>query len=309
MIAVFTALVPVFMLIVTGVLARRLLVTEDAHWIGLERLVYYVLFPALLIVTLARADLTRVPVAEVGGALLAAILIMSLICLALRSVLARGLGVDGPAFTSIFQGATRWQTFIALAVAGSLFGELGLALASVGAVAMIPVLNVINVWVLAHYASPTKPRWGGIALAIAKNPFIWSCIIGIALNVARAPIPAVVFAYGDALGRASLALGLLLVGAGLHVRGLIAPKPATLITAALKLVGMPLIAVTLARAFGTSGVPLAVIACCASVPAATNAYVLAKQMGGDTTLLAEILTVQTMLAIITMPVAIEWAST
>lgn len=308
MTAVFTALVPVFLLIVTGVLARRYLVGQPAHWLGLERLVYYLLFPALLIATLARADLTKVPVLEVGGALFAAVLLMGLFCLGLRPLLQARLGVDGPAFTSVFQGATRWQTFVALAVAGNLHGDYGLALASVAAIAMIPLLNVMSVGVLAHFAAPAPPSWLGVVLAIARNPLIWSCIVGIALNLAGAPIPAPLYAYADALGRSSLALGLLLVGAGLKVEGLIRPAPATLVTAALKLVVMPAIAVTLATLLGAAGAPRAIVACCAAVPAASNAYVLARQMGGDTELLAEILTVQTLIAVATMPVAIALAS-
>ncbi|MGZ3410573.1 MAG: AEC family transporter [Xanthobacteraceae bacterium] len=306
--AVFAALLPVFMLIVTGVLSRRYLVTDPGHWVGLERLVYYVLFPALLIDTLWHADLTRVPIAQVGGALLAAVLIMSVLCLLLRPLLTKWLSLDGPAFTSLFQGATRWQTFIGLAVSGSLYGEFGLALASVAAVAMIPVLNVINVWVLAQYAAPTAPRWRDVLLAMAKNPFIWSCVIGIALNLVHVPLPTILHIYADALGRAALALGLLLVGAGLQVKGLMRPAAATWVAAFLKLALMPAIAISLGLALGASGTPLAVIACCAAVPTAFNAYVLARLMGGDTELLAEILTVQTVLAAITMPIAIQLAS-
>ena len=77
---------------------------------------------------------------------------MSLLCLALRPLLAR-FSIDGPAFTSIFQGATRWQTYVALAVSDNLFGTHGLALASVAMVAIIPLVNVFSVSVLAHYAS------------------------------------------------------------------------------------------------------------------------------------------------------------
>jgi hypothetical protein len=161
---------------------------------------------------------------------------------------------------------------------------------------------------LAHYAAPAKPHWREVMLAIAKNPFIWSCGVGIALNLLHVPVPATLHAFGDALGRAALALGLLLVGAGLQIAGLMRPAAATWITAALKLAVLPAIAITLGRAFGATGTPLAVIACCASVPTASNAYVLARLMGGDTKLLAEILTVQTILAAITMPIAIELAS-
>ena len=90
--AVLAALLPVFLLIIAGVLLRRFLIEDDQHWVGMERLLYYVMFPALLIDTLARADLTKVPVLAVGGTLLAAVLIMSGLCLALRPLLARRLG-------------------------------------------------------------------------------------------------------------------------------------------------------------------------------------------------------------------------
>src|SRR5689334_9550877 len=126
---VIAALLPVFLLILLGVVLKRSLIQPEAQWQGLERLTYYVLFPALLVQTLVKADLSKVPIAGVGGALLLSALAMSLLCLALRPLLTR-LAIDGPAFTSIFQGAIRWQTYVALAVSRSLYGQTGLALAS-----------------------------------------------------------------------------------------------------------------------------------------------------------------------------------
>src|SRR5207244_10352236 len=102
-----------------------------------------------------KADLSNVPVAGVGGALLLSALAMSLLCLALWPMFSR-LNIDGPAFTSILQGATRWQTYVALAVSGNLYGANGLALASVAMVAIVPLVNVFSVSALAHYASPGK---------------------------------------------------------------------------------------------------------------------------------------------------------
>src|SRR6185437_10453857 len=134
MAVVIAALLPVFVLIVLGVVLKRTLMRLDTQWHGLERLTYYVLFPMLLIQTLVKADLGSV--AGVGGALMLSALAVSLLCLALRPLFSRH-GVDGPAFTSIFQGAIRWQTYVALSVARNLFGTAGLALASVAMVAII----------------------------------------------------------------------------------------------------------------------------------------------------------------------------
>jgi malonate transporter len=304
MLIVFASLVPVFLLIVFGFVLHRVLLKEEAHWIGLEKLVYYVLFPALLIESLARANLASVPIAGVGGAVLLAVVSMSALCLAIRPLLVRTLGIDGPAFTSVFQGANRWQTFIALSVAKNLYGDLGLALASVAMVAMIPLLNILSVSVLAYFASPQRLSWSAILLAIARNPLIWGCVIGLAINLSHLPIPGPLYEFAGSLGRCSLAIGLLIVGAGLQLDGLVRPRAAALLTVFLKLAVMPAIAISFGLAFGLSGSNLAVIACCASVPCASNAYVLARQMGGDAPLLAQILALQTGFALFTMPVFI-----
>jgi len=306
--AVLAALLPVFLLIVAGFALRRFLIAEDAHWIGMERLLYYVMFPALLIGTLARADLGKVPVFAIGITLLAAVLIMSGLCLALRPLLARYFGADGPAFTSLFQGATRWQTFVALPVAGSLFGDLGLALASVAMLAMTPLLNVLCVSVLVRYASPATPGWRNVASGVVQNPLIWACAVGIALNPVSGFVPQPINAVIDALGRSSLALGLLIVGAGLRLGELIRPNAVVVVTCALKLVVMPAIAIAIAAGFGLVGANLLVIVCCTAVPAASNSYILARQMGGDAALMAQIITFETVLAAVTMPVAIGLAS-
>ncbi|WP_407152117.1 AEC family transporter [Bradyrhizobium sp. ORS 86] len=303
MAVVIAALLPVFLLIVLGFALKRTLMPIDTQWHGLERLTYYVLFPVLLVQTLVKADLTRVPIAGVGGALLLSALAMSLLCLALRTPLARA-GVDGPAFTSIFQGAIRWQTYVALSVSGNLFGSVGLALASVAMVAIIPLVNVFSVAVLAHYASPQKQSAGAIVMTVVRNPLIWACVIGLAINVAHIPLPKIWHEVANALGGSSLAIGLLVTGAGLHLEGMFRPSLAASVALVLKLVLMPALAVALGLWFGLGGSSLAIVTACAAVPTSPSAYVMARQLGGDAPLLAQIITLQTILAAITMPIAI-----
>jgi malonate transporter and related proteins len=307
MAVVISALLPVFLLIVLGFILRRSLMRLDTQWHGLERLTYYVLFPTLLIQTLVQADLSSVPVAGVGGALMLAALAMSLLCLALRPVFSR-LAIDGPAFTSIFQGATRWQTYVALAVSSNLFGHTGLALASVAMVAIIPLVNVLSVWVLAQYASPEKKSVRAIVMTVVQNPLIWACVIGIVVNVTHMPLPKIWHDVADALGRSSLGIGLLVTGAGLQLGGLFRPSLAASVAVFLKLVLMPVLAIALALWFGISGSSLVIVAVCAAVPTSSSAYVMARQMGGDAPLLAQIITLQTTLAAVTMPIVIALVS-
>jgi predicted permease len=303
MAAVIAALLPVFLLIVLGFILKRTLMRLETQWHGLERLTYYVLFPTLLIQTLVKADLSSVPVAGVGGALMLSALAMSLLCLALRPLFSRW-NIDGPAFTSIFQGATRWQTYVALAVSSNLFGHTGLALASVAMVAIIPLVNVFSVSVLAHYATPEKQSLRAIVMTVLTNPLIWACAIGLAVNVTHLPLPQVWHDVAEALGRSSLGIGLLVTGAGLQLAGMFRPSLAASIALFLKLILMPVLGVALALWFGISGSSLVIVAVCSAVPTSSSAYVLARQMGGDAPLLAQIITLQTILAAVTMPVVI-----
>jgi len=300
---VIAALLPVFLLIVLGLILKRSLMRLETQWHGLERLTYYVLLPMLLIQTLVKADLTKVPVAGVGGALLISALAMSLLCLALRPLLAR-MAIDGPAFSSIFQGATRWQTYVALAVSGNLYGDTGLALASVAMVAIIPLVNVFSVAVLARYASPEKQPVRTIVMTVVRNPLIWACAIGLAVNVTQVPLPRIWHEVAEALSRSSLGIGLLVTGAGLHLEGMFRPSLAASVAVFLKLVLMPVMGIGLALWFGISGSSLVIVAACSAVPASSSAYVLARQMGGDAPLLAQIITLQTILAALTMPIVI-----
>ncbi len=304
MTAVAASLLPIFLLIVTGWATRVTRVIDEQQWAGFERVTYYVLFPALIAETLAMADLGAVPIMPVAASLVGAIAAVATALVLLRGPLERVFGIDGPAFTSVFQGATRWNTFVALALAASLHGRPGTALCAVAIATMIPLLNVLAVLVLSRYATPTRLSPKQLLVTLVRNPFIWSSALGLAINISGVPVPAVIASFGEILGRASLAAGLLVVGSGLQLASLRRPRMSIALSSVAKLAILPAIAAGLARIAGLEGVGLAVVVLCTAVPTASGSYVLARQMGGDAPLMAEILTVQTLLAMLTLPVAL-----
>src|SRR5439155_18193175 len=99
-------------------------------------------------------------------------------------------------------------------------------------------------------------------------------------------------------------IGLLVTGAGLHLEGMFRPSLAASVAVFLKLVLMPVLAIALALWFGISGSSLVIVAACSAVPTSSSAYVMARQMGGDAPLLAQIITLQTIFAAVTMPIVI-----
>ena len=97
--------------------------------------------------TLAGANLAELPVADYALVLLGAGAGMALLLFGARPLLVRS-GMSGPTFTSLFQGATRFHGFMALAVVGALYGTPGLALSALAISILVPILNVLAVIVL-----------------------------------------------------------------------------------------------------------------------------------------------------------------
>ncbi|WP_454916493.1 AEC family transporter [Xanthobacter sediminis] len=308
MATILSALVPVFLVIALGVVLRRTLLTDAVHWVALEKLTYFVLFPALLVVSAVKADLAKVNIVAVAGTLIAALLLLSAVIVALNRPVRRLFAADGPDFTSFYQGAVRWNTYVVLAVAGGLFGADGITIAALALVMMIPVVNVTAVLVLAAFSGREPPTGRYVAGQIARNPYISACIAGAGLNVLHVPVPQIVLEFGDILGRASLAVGLLVVGGGLALHAMARLKPLVLASLVLKLLAKPAIAIGIGLMAGLSGVELVVVALIAGVPSAPAGYVLARQMGGNAPLLAEMLTLQIIAAAITLPLVVAAAS-
>jgi malonate transporter len=304
MTAVFNALVPVFLLVALGVFLKRTLLKSENAWDSLEDLTYYILFPALLFLATATADLAKVPIWGVFTALVTAILASALLLIVLRLPMQRVFGWSGPAFTSVFQGGVRWNTYIAVGVASTLLGENGLAIAAVALASMIPLINVLSVVVLARYApnSPANVRY--VFIQLLKNPFIWACGLGIAFNAAGVPMPKVFTGFMNVLGQASLPLGLMIVGAGLDLKTVHRIDSAVLVAVGVKMLLLPTIAIGIGYFAGVTGPALAVIAIASSVPSAPNGYMLARQMGGDAPLLARVLTIQIFVALVSIPAAL-----
>jgi malonate transporter and related proteins len=300
--AVLQSLIPVFLVIMTGWIAKRSGLVPDSHWPGFEKVTYHILFPALVITTLVTADLSRVPVLTIGAAMLFPVVFLTVCLLATRQILKRSIGLSGPSFTSVLQGAVRWNTFVAVALAAALLGQRGVAMMSVAIAVVVPFVNVVSAFALAKYGSqggsiqPAK-----LAMELIKIPFIWSTAVGLAINITGLPVPTMLVTYGDIIGRAALAAGLLMVGAGLQMEHLRQVRTDAVLASILKLVAMPLIAFFTARALGLPAEFVSGVMLFACVPTAAAGYILARQNGGDAPLMASIITQQTVLAMLTIP--------
>lgn len=291
-----TALLPVIIIVILGqLLARQKMITQEAFR-AMDRLSYLVLLPALIVRALASAPFETAPWRMVVT------LVLAQIALGLIGLAARGWPrINSPAVGSIIQSNVRWNTIIALSLGGLLFGPEGLALVSLAAAVMIPAANVISVYgLVAHADRPpgTKPR---PLLALSRNPLIFACVIGIGLAASGWDMPVIADETLKFLAQAAIALGLLSAGAGVDLSALQRTGLRTITWGLVRLIGLPAVTLAFGLAIGLHGLPLAIALICAATPTAPNSFVLARELGGDTALSANLIATQTVLAAITLP--------
>ncbi|MDK3017361.1 AEC family transporter [Pseudodonghicola flavimaris] len=289
---------PILLTILCGYLVTQAGMVPRSQWEGINTLSFRLLIPVVLIRSIGFSDLSAVSgpwilaILTTFGVLAAAVLSLRLL-----------IGVErlpNPAYTSLFQAATRWNAFVGLAAAELLVGGPALALLAVGMAVLVPLINVVNIVVLVVFGAG-RANAKGIALSILRNPLVQGCIIGLALNAADLPLPEFVGQTLDLIGRAALGVGLLAVGAGIGLRRLFDLSGRLALGVLLRPVLSPLLFLTVAAMLGLSQVEALAGSLIFAVPAASNGYVVARQMGGDADLYADIITWQTLVSIGLMP--------
>ena len=289
MLELLLALWPLFALIVAGYYLRRWEFPNEAFWPGAERLNYFILFPALLFSSLASAPLDNPALPRLA---LAVMLGLGLAWLALL-LLRRLRGWPAGRFGAFSQGALRFNTYLGLAAVGSLFGQAGLTLAALMLALMVPTVNVLSVWSLTAERGVSARS---LLLPILKNPLILACLGGALVNLSGLGLPGGSGRLLGLLAAASLPLGLLCVGAALKPERLGGEIPALAWNSVLRLLGMPLLAWAVAYGLQLPALESGVLVLFFALPTAPTAYVLTRQLGGDSQLMAGIITLQTLLA-------------
>ncbi|WP_245226976.1 AEC family transporter [Parasedimentitalea maritima] len=297
---VLISIAPIFLLIVLGYLLRRNGIPNVEFWNLNDKLVYWVLMPALLFYKTSTIELSpglvgSYSVVIIGG--MATALVFGLGA-------AKLAGLPGSSASSVMQGAARHNAFIALSIAGSLFGSDGLSLGALAMALLIPVTNlaVVPLMVVLNKGESEGNVLLMVLRDLARNPLIVSVLAGVSFNILGAGEVPVLHDTTRLLGNAALPIVLMCVGANLRLRAMQASTLPLALSICGKFIVFPLITVLLARFFGLTELETFVAVLFAASPTASASYTLARQMGGDAPLMAAITTIQTALAFLTLPV-------
>jgi predicted permease len=292
-------LLPDFALIALGAWLRRAFHLGDHFWTGLEKLVYFILFPALLFNAITRQSFSLSAAAPLVGSGVAIMLAGAALGLLTQLI----FRLPAMQFASLFQCAFRFNSYVALAVAGKINGPAGIAAMGIMLGVTVPLANLGAVTMLARHGETKVLR------ELARNPLLVSTAVGFAWAVFGLPVPDPIRAFLSRLGDASIALGLMSVGAALKLRGGLErhARPAAGYLMTVKLLALPCVALGAVALLHLTGVEADTALIFATLPVASSAYILAQRMGGDGAAVAWVISSSTVLAMVTIPTWLTFA--
>jgi len=216
--------------------------------------------------------------------------------------LARSLGVALSDHSAFIQGAARANlAIVGMAFAGNLYSLEGIALVSLLVAFLVPLYNVLSVFVLSYFSGQNREvrfRWPQFWRDLVKNPLIMAIVIAAVCRLIGWDLPNVVDKVGRYMAQITLPLALICIGGSLQLQNFAQTRFSTFWSSAHKIVLMPLIGVPVAWLLGFRGSELGVLFLALSCPTAAASFVMTKTMGGNAGLAANIIAVSTMASMV-----------
>jgi len=285
-------LLPDFLLILLGYALCRHTPLGRGVWDGVELLVYYLLFPSLLLESVMHTDLKTAATAHLALAGSGTIACAIALAYALRWL----PRVDALAHASGAQCAFRFNSFIVLAAGDRLLGPQGVAWMALLVGINVPICNVAAVWPLARAGGH------GYLRELVRNPLIVATTGGLVANLIGVHLPQLADLTLHRMGQAAVPLGLMSVGAGLRFGALKESPGLTAGLLGIRHLVAPAIALGLAALIGLPDNQRLMLLIFSAAPTASSAYVLAARMGGRGDFVAGLVTLSTLAGMFVIPI-------
>ena len=288
--------VPMLVYMAAGVAARKGRIIQEQAFRQLNELVFRVMLPLSLFLDIYQADLRSIVQPRLFLLLAAAILLIFGVAwwLVPRFVPNRADAA------TIVQGVYRSNFVLyASAISRSLCGEAGAAVTAALAVMVVPLFNIMAV-ILFESMRGGKADLRQLLLRILQNPLVEAGILGAAANIFRIQIPTLLATPLNVLGDAATPIALVVLGGLLSWNSLASHKSYLIVTVALRLVFVPLLAIPLFIALGYRNVELVAVFAAFATPIGVSSTPMAQSMGGNGKLAGEMVAVSAVCSVFTL---------
>jgi len=286
--------VPVFLLILLGVVLHMRKIVDDGFVSVSSRLVFTVALPVLMFRSIVMADLNLSAHLD---------LVVYSVCAAVGAALisiiwVHVFNVEFNARGAFVQAAFRSNLgIIGLAVCIAAYGDEGAALGALILAAVTPVYNLVSVLVLSRGQSL---NWWAPIKGILSNPLILSIIFALPFQALEVRLPDILNDTARLIAQLTLPLALIGVGASLNTNLKGSFNRLVIEISLLKLLLLPALITAGAYLLGLRSQELSILTIMFASPTAAASFVMAKAMGADSLLSARAIAVTTLGSLLTI---------
>ena len=300
---VFNSLFPVFALILSGSLLKRVGLTNDVFLQTSDKLIYYIFFPLLLFWKIGSASTDLLSDSGLYKSVVLAILIVYILSTAFIVV----FKVPDFKVGSFSQSCYRFNSYIGVAIVLSALGEEGIQHLGILMGIIIPIINVLCVSTMVWFSGEKRVsinRVGQVIKGIISNPLILGCIGGIIYANLAGVFPPYIEGLLQLCSFAALPLAMLSIGAALSIGSIKDHFKLSLIASCFKLIVLPVVGYLSLMIFGVAGVALKVGLIYFALPTSTSLYILSSQLNSDTELASAAIALSTILSFFSLSAAL-----
>jgi hypothetical protein len=290
------AVVPFLVYISLGFFVKRVGLVDEGFMGRLNQVVFRVFFPFLMFNNMYQINpdfVLNIRVLVLGTGLLMG-QILALFLVVPRII--RGNPQRGVVIQAIYRSNF---VLFAIPLTENVFGEGSTTLASMMVALIIPVYNVVAVFVLEYFRGG-KMRLPVVLKNVCTNPLILGALTGLAFFLLRIHLPVCLEKPIAQFGGMTTPLALFVLGGTLHFSRIRGNAKYLVPALGLKMVLFPVAVLALGLWAGFTPVERFVLFTMFATPVAASSYPMAQNMGGDGELAGEFVVVSTVASIFTI---------
>ncbi|HJA93565.1 MAG TPA: AEC family transporter [Candidatus Eisenbergiella merdipullorum] len=295
------ATVPVFLMMVLGMLFKKLGWIDEAFASKMNQFVFLVPLPVLLFHDLATVDLGEVWDFRFV-AFCFVVTAASIAIAAVLSCLIKDKGQRGEFIQASYRSSA---ALLGIALTTNIYGDAGLVPLMI--IGSVPLYNVMAVVVLSVF-SPERAQksghnrglWKSTLKGIVTNPIILGIAAGFLWSLLRLPMPSILEKTVSNIGNLATPLGLMAMGATFRLDKAVGQAKPAIAASFIKLIGFCVLFLPLAAWMGFHGEEMVSILIMLGSATTVSCYVMAKNMGHDGTLTSSAVMLTTLFSAFTI---------
>ncbi len=290
---------PMFFLMMLGVILKRIKMVDERSLTVMNSLIFRVFMSTLLFLSVYNiGDLSAFSAKNLKLMLYAFVSI--LVVLVLAWLIFVRLIADKKRLAVVIQGVYRGNFILfGLAIAGSLYGDVGLGIVSILTVVTIPTFNILAVIILEYYSGKEISR-KKLIKQVSKNPLVIATVIGILFLASGIKLPKPIYKSLNDIAKIATPLAFIVLGAELKFGNMLKNMKYLIFVDFLKLVINPLISISIGKMLGFQGAEIVALLAMTACPTAVSSFTMAKEMNVDGDLAGEIVATTSLVSIATI---------